>query len=199
MALGWQPEACAAFGIPWKEQVPRFGEAIEILQLLFAKDPADYRGRFYPFQGVSFQPKPVHGRIPLWIGAGAEPAIRRTARLGDAWIIGPLSAREVVKAQGGLQGGTAGVRQGWSNRRVSHQAGCVHRRGPGNGIEDRRAGAQSGLPRGQREPVGGPDRRGPTGLDRTARAAKGTGALPCPDLLHGADSRAHSARHSEHR
>ena len=101
MALGWPPEAYAAFGIPWKERVPRFGEAIEILQLLFAKDPADYRGRFYPFQGVSFQPKPVHGRIPLWIGAGAEPAIRRTARLGDVWIIGPLSALEVVKAQGG--------------------------------------------------------------------------------------------------
>jgi alkanesulfonate monooxygenase SsuD/methylene tetrahydromethanopterin reductase-like flavin-dependent oxidoreductase (luciferase family) len=99
VALGWQPEAYAAFGIPWKERVPRFGEAVEILQLLFAKDPADYRGRFYPFEGVSFQPKPVHGRIPLWIGAGAEPAIRRAARLGDAWIIGPLSALEVVKAQ----------------------------------------------------------------------------------------------------
>jgi alkanesulfonate monooxygenase SsuD/methylene tetrahydromethanopterin reductase-like flavin-dependent oxidoreductase (luciferase family) len=99
VALGWQPEAYAAFGIPWKERVPRFGEAIDILQLLFAKEPADYRGRFYHFEGVSFQPKPVHGRIPLWIGASAEPAIRRAARLGDAWIIGPLSRLEAVKAQ----------------------------------------------------------------------------------------------------
>jgi alkanesulfonate monooxygenase SsuD/methylene tetrahydromethanopterin reductase-like flavin-dependent oxidoreductase (luciferase family) len=99
VALGWQPEAYAAFGIPWKERVPRFGEAIDILQLLFAKEPADYRGRFYRFEGVSFQPKPVHGRIPLWIGASAEPAVRRAARLGDAWIIGPLSRLEAVKAQ----------------------------------------------------------------------------------------------------
>jgi alkanesulfonate monooxygenase SsuD/methylene tetrahydromethanopterin reductase-like flavin-dependent oxidoreductase (luciferase family) len=99
VALGWQPEAYAAFGIPWKERVPRFREAIDILQLLFAKVPADYRGRFYQFEGVSFQPKPVQGRIPLWIGAGAEPAIRRAARLGDAWIIGPLTPPEVVKAQ----------------------------------------------------------------------------------------------------
>jgi alkanesulfonate monooxygenase SsuD/methylene tetrahydromethanopterin reductase-like flavin-dependent oxidoreductase (luciferase family) len=102
VALGWQPEAYAAFGIPWKERVPRFEEALDILRLLFAKDPADYRGRFYGFERVSFQPKPVHGRIPLWIGAGAEPAIRRAARLGDAWIIGPLTPLEVVKAQMGL-------------------------------------------------------------------------------------------------
>jgi alkanesulfonate monooxygenase SsuD/methylene tetrahydromethanopterin reductase-like flavin-dependent oxidoreductase (luciferase family) len=99
VALGWQPEAYAAFGILWKERVPRFAEAMDILQLLFAKDPADYRGRFYRFEGVSFQPKPLHGRIPLWIGAGAEPAIRRAARLGDAWIIGPLTPLEVVKGQ----------------------------------------------------------------------------------------------------
>jgi alkanesulfonate monooxygenase SsuD/methylene tetrahydromethanopterin reductase-like flavin-dependent oxidoreductase (luciferase family) len=102
VALGWQPEAYTAFGIPWKERVPRFEEALDILRLLFAKDPADYRGRFYAFERVSFQPKPVHGRIPLWIGAGAEPAIRRAARLGDAWIIGPLSSLETVKAQMGV-------------------------------------------------------------------------------------------------
>jgi alkanesulfonate monooxygenase SsuD/methylene tetrahydromethanopterin reductase-like flavin-dependent oxidoreductase (luciferase family) len=102
VALGWQPEAYAAFGIPWKERVPRFEEALDILRLLFAQDRADYVGRFHRFEGVSFQPKPVHRRIPLWIGAGAEPAIRRAARLGDAWIIGPLSPLEVVKTQLGV-------------------------------------------------------------------------------------------------
>jgi alkanesulfonate monooxygenase SsuD/methylene tetrahydromethanopterin reductase-like flavin-dependent oxidoreductase (luciferase family) len=99
VVLGWQPEAYAAFGVPWKERVPRFEEAIEILRLLFAKDAADYLGRFHRFEAVTFQPKPVHRRIPLWIGASAEPAIRRAARLGDAWIIGPLSRLEAVKSQ----------------------------------------------------------------------------------------------------
>jgi alkanesulfonate monooxygenase SsuD/methylene tetrahydromethanopterin reductase-like flavin-dependent oxidoreductase (luciferase family) len=102
VALGWQPEAYAAFGIPWKERVSRFEEGIEVLRLLFAKDAADHLGRFHRFEGVSFRPKPVHRRIPLWIGASAEPAIRRAARLGDAWIIGPLSTLEVVRAQMGL-------------------------------------------------------------------------------------------------
>jgi alkanesulfonate monooxygenase SsuD/methylene tetrahydromethanopterin reductase-like flavin-dependent oxidoreductase (luciferase family) len=99
VALGGQPEAYAAFRIPWKERVPRFVEALEILRLLFAKDIADYHGRFYGFERVAFQPKPVYARIPLWIGASAEPAIRRAARLGDAWIIGPLSSLESLKAQ----------------------------------------------------------------------------------------------------
>ena len=99
VALGWQPEAYAAFGIPWKERVRRFEEGVEVLRVLFAKDPADYLGRFSHFEGLSFHPKPVHRRIPLWVGASAEPAIRRAARLGDAWIIGPLSSPEAVHAQ----------------------------------------------------------------------------------------------------
>jgi alkanesulfonate monooxygenase SsuD/methylene tetrahydromethanopterin reductase-like flavin-dependent oxidoreductase (luciferase family) len=102
VALGWQPEAYAAFGLPWKERVPRFEEGIEILRLLFANDAADYRGRFHHFEGVSFQPKPVHRRIPLWIGASADPAIRRAARLGDAWIIGPLGTVQEVEAKLGV-------------------------------------------------------------------------------------------------
>jgi alkanesulfonate monooxygenase SsuD/methylene tetrahydromethanopterin reductase-like flavin-dependent oxidoreductase (luciferase family) len=102
IALGWQPEAYAAFGIPWKERVARFEEGIAILRLLFDKDAADHLGRFHRFEGVSFQPKPVHGRIPLWIGASAEPAIRRAARLGDAWIVGPLTPLETVKVQIGI-------------------------------------------------------------------------------------------------
>jgi alkanesulfonate monooxygenase SsuD/methylene tetrahydromethanopterin reductase-like flavin-dependent oxidoreductase (luciferase family) len=99
VALGWQPEAYAAFGVPWKERVPRFEEAIEILRQLFDKDAADHLGRFHRFDAVTFQPKPVQRRIPLWIGASAEPAIRRAARLGDAWIIGPLTRLDAVKAQ----------------------------------------------------------------------------------------------------
>ena len=99
VALGWQPEAYAAFGIAWKERVARFEEGVAILRLLFDKDTADYHGRFHRFKGVSFQPKPVRRRIPLWIGASAEPAIRRAARLGDAWIIGPLTPLETVRAQ----------------------------------------------------------------------------------------------------
>jgi alkanesulfonate monooxygenase SsuD/methylene tetrahydromethanopterin reductase-like flavin-dependent oxidoreductase (luciferase family) len=102
VALGWQPEAYAAFGIPWKERVPRFEEAIDILRLLFAQDAADHLGRFHRFEAVSFQPKPVRGRIPLWIGAGVEPAVRRAARLGDAWIVGPLTALETVKIHMGV-------------------------------------------------------------------------------------------------
>ena len=109
VALGWQPEAYAAFGIPWKERVPRFEEGLDILRVLFAKEVADHLGRFHHLEGVAFQPKPVQRRIPLWIGASADAAIRRAARLGDAWIIGPLSPLEEVKAKMGTY--TAALQQ----------------------------------------------------------------------------------------
>jgi alkanesulfonate monooxygenase SsuD/methylene tetrahydromethanopterin reductase-like flavin-dependent oxidoreductase (luciferase family) len=78
VALGWQPEAYAALGIPWKERVPRFVEALEVLRLLFAKDVADYRGRFYRFEHVA---SPNRSMPASRCGSGRAPtrpfAVRR--------------------------------------------------------------------------------------------------------------------------
>src|SRR6185295_9834608 len=37
------------------------------------------------FGNILFQPRPVQRRIPIWVGGESGPAMRRTARLGDAW------------------------------------------------------------------------------------------------------------------
>ena len=34
---------------------------------------------------IGFAPKPLHGRVPIWVGGDTEPAFRRVARYGDAW------------------------------------------------------------------------------------------------------------------
>jgi alkanesulfonate monooxygenase SsuD/methylene tetrahydromethanopterin reductase-like flavin-dependent oxidoreductase (luciferase family) len=48
-----------------------------------------YQGKQYAFAGVSISPQPLQQPLPMWIGAGANAAIRRTARLADAWVISP--------------------------------------------------------------------------------------------------------------
>jgi alkanesulfonate monooxygenase SsuD/methylene tetrahydromethanopterin reductase-like flavin-dependent oxidoreductase (luciferase family) len=87
--LGHQPEAHVAFQTPQKVRVSRFVETFEIIRLLCSQDDVSYQGKHYAFDGVTISPKPPQQPLPMWIGAGADTAIRRTARLADAWVISP--------------------------------------------------------------------------------------------------------------
>ena len=86
--LGHQPEAHVAFETPQRLRVSRFVETFEIMKALWTQDDVSYHGKHYSFDGVSINPKPLQP-LPMWIGASADPAIRRTAQLADAWAISP--------------------------------------------------------------------------------------------------------------
>ena len=54
-------------------------------ELWTAADPR-FQGEHVSFDKISFEPKPVQpGGPPIWVGGESGPALRRTARLGDAW------------------------------------------------------------------------------------------------------------------
>jgi len=87
--LGHQPEAHEAFQTPQKVRVSRFVETFDIVRRLCAEDGVSYHGKHYAFDNVSINPKPLQQPLPMWIGSFADPAIKRTARLADAWVISP--------------------------------------------------------------------------------------------------------------
>ena len=87
--LGHQPEAHSAFQTPQRARVLRFTETFEIMRALWASDDVSYSGRHYAFQSVSVNPKPISQPLRMWIGANADPAVRRAARIADAWVISP--------------------------------------------------------------------------------------------------------------
>lgn len=87
--LGHQPEAHAAFQTPQNVRVSRFVETFEIVRRLCAEDHVSYHGKHYSFDDVSMNPKPLQPSLPMWIGSFADPAIKRTARIADAWVISP--------------------------------------------------------------------------------------------------------------
>jgi probable F420-dependent oxidoreductase len=54
-------------------------------ELWTAADPR-FQGEYVSFDKISFEPKPAQpGGPPIWVGGESGPALRRTARLGDAW------------------------------------------------------------------------------------------------------------------
>lgn len=87
--LGHQPEAHDAFQTPQNVRVSRFVETFDIVRRLCSEDHVSHEGKHYTFHDVSINPKSVQQPLPMWIGAFADPAIKRTARMADAWVMSP--------------------------------------------------------------------------------------------------------------
>jgi probable F420-dependent oxidoreductase len=82
----------AACGISPDARGKRLDEGIEVLRAVWKDRQASYHGRFFNFDNVTIEPRPVprtnndFGTMDIWIGGRAESALRRTARLGDGFF-----------------------------------------------------------------------------------------------------------------
>ncbi len=66
-----------------EERSARLAEGAELIQHLLTEDNVTFTGRFTQVKDLTLSPKPVQQPgIPLWLGARAEKAIRRVARMG---------------------------------------------------------------------------------------------------------------------
>ncbi|MEE9198577.1 MAG: LLM class flavin-dependent oxidoreductase [Dehalococcoidia bacterium] len=80
-------------------------ETIEITRRLFAEENVTHEGRYYRFQDLTMEPRPVQKPgIPIWIGSiwnngFAEGVMRRAARYGDGFFPTDTSQEEFKKAQ----------------------------------------------------------------------------------------------------
>ncbi len=88
VGVGWLREEFDALGIPWEARGRRTDEYIEAMRAVWDSDHASYEGEFANFSGISVNPKPVNGRVPIHIGGHTEAAARRAGRLGDGFIPG---------------------------------------------------------------------------------------------------------------
>jgi probable F420-dependent oxidoreductase len=90
IGAGYAPEEFAAFGVSIKERGTRMDEAVPLIHRLWSEDKVTHQGRHYRVTGAAVGPRPVQRpRPPIWFAGWVEPAIRRAARLGDAWLGGP--------------------------------------------------------------------------------------------------------------
>lgn len=86
-ALGGGDGQFGAFGLAPKDRVARFEAALEIVRRLCAGDEVTTDGP-YPIERARIAPVPPEP-LEVWIGAAADKAIDRAARLGDAFLVGP--------------------------------------------------------------------------------------------------------------
>ena len=90
LGAGYAPEEFAAFGLTTRERGSRLEEGAALLRRLWTEEHVSHAGRHYTVTDVTIGPRPTQQpRPPIWFAGWVEPAIRRAARLGDAWIGGP--------------------------------------------------------------------------------------------------------------
>jgi len=85
--LGWKEPELQAFGTSRAEAILRFEEGFEIVRRALEDGAVTFAGKHFRLDAFPVRPRPVQRpRPPLWIGASSERAVRRAARLADAWV-----------------------------------------------------------------------------------------------------------------
>jgi probable F420-dependent oxidoreductase len=76
----------AASGVLAEERGKRLDEGIEVLRRLWTESHVTHHGRFYHFDDVTIEPKPLDGPLDIWIGGKSDAILKRVARTGDGWF-----------------------------------------------------------------------------------------------------------------
>ena len=100
VALGYRDVEYLAFGTTQKARVKRFEENLTAMKRLWTEDVVDMVGSHFTLKGASAPTRPVQKpHPPIWIGANADPAIQRAARLGDCWYVNPHNRIDTIIQQ----------------------------------------------------------------------------------------------------
>ena len=87
IGAGWCKEEFEAIGAPpFEDRGHVTDEWMMACKELWASDDPKFDGKYVKFADVVFTPKPVQKSIPIWVGGESGPALRRTAKYGDAVV-----------------------------------------------------------------------------------------------------------------
>ena len=110
-------------------------ESLEALEALWTGEQVEFRGRHVTADGVQFLPRPMRGRVPIWV-AGVWPGgapFRRAARFDGVWPIaghgGELSVDEFAACLDAVRAHRTGE-QGAAERGVAEFDACCMGRDP---------------------------------------------------------------------
>jgi len=87
VGVGWLRTEWEAAGLDPRTRGARLDEAIDVTRRLWLEPTIAHAGRFWSFEEVAFEPKPVQRPAPpIVVGGESDAALRRAALRGDGWI-----------------------------------------------------------------------------------------------------------------
>jgi len=86
VGIGWNAVEYEGLNENFSNRGARLEEQIAVLRALWSDTAITYQGRWHTIDHAGINPLPVQRPIPIWIGATADAALRRAARLADGWF-----------------------------------------------------------------------------------------------------------------
>lgn len=86
VGIGWNDVEYEALGMNFHNRGRRFEEQIQLMRRLWTEPVVSFEGKHHRVTAAGLNPLPVQRPIPVWIGASAEPAIKRAAEIADGYF-----------------------------------------------------------------------------------------------------------------
>jgi alkanesulfonate monooxygenase SsuD/methylene tetrahydromethanopterin reductase-like flavin-dependent oxidoreductase (luciferase family) len=100
VGIGYREAEFNAFDVPLKERVQRFNESIAVVRRLWTEDRVTHQGKSFKIDDLGIGLKPVRpGGPPIWVAGVVDAAVKRAARIGDAWLITNFAHLSVLVPQ----------------------------------------------------------------------------------------------------
>lgn len=100
VGLGWKENEYAGFGVPYKQRAKIYERSVGHIQRLLRGETVSDADGHYRFENAQVRPLPVNpAGVPFWMGGMQEAALKRIARMGDAWVMGPGSSLHHLRQQ----------------------------------------------------------------------------------------------------
>ena len=96
-ALGGERQQSGGMGVPHRDRRSMFEDAVGLLRRLWSGETLDH-DHHWQLRDARISPLPPEP-IDIWIGATADVAIERAARLGDGWLGDPGSVFDATRHQ----------------------------------------------------------------------------------------------------
>ena len=97
VGLGYRTVEYRNLGVPFGERVARFEEGLSLVKRLWTEPHVEHHGRFFDVDGSPHLQPWQQPHPPVWVGAQTEAGVRRSARLGERWPIGPNATPDDVE------------------------------------------------------------------------------------------------------
>ena len=86
VGVGWSEAEFTALGLPFRERGRMTDEYLDAIRRAWTSDTVSYDGDYVRYRDVATGPRPLRSpHPPIWVGGTSPAALRRAARLGDAW------------------------------------------------------------------------------------------------------------------
>jgi alkanesulfonate monooxygenase SsuD/methylene tetrahydromethanopterin reductase-like flavin-dependent oxidoreductase (luciferase family) len=100
VGMGYVQKEFDAFRVPIEERVKRFNSHLALIKRLWSEESVTYEDASTKLVNVRMNIRPVQKpHPPIWVAANQDVAVRRAARVGDAWMLNPHATLETLVRQ----------------------------------------------------------------------------------------------------